>query len=113
MAMDFVDFEVREAVALRRYLHANPEPGFEEFETQARLWSIFEALGAVEATAAAAAGAMTLRKCAGTGIVLDIPGTGAAEVGTASRAANVEYHSFVVVGKERRQRESDRSPRGH
>ena len=55
-----------QAVALRRDLHAHPEPGFEEHETGRRLRAALRAAG-VEAEPWA---------CAGTGLVVDIASTG-------------------------------------
>eukprot|EP00126_Sphaerothecum_destruens_P011109 Sdes_comp20858_c0_seq5m17689 len=54
-----------EAVKLRKYLHENPETGFKEFNTQKVLIEKFSSLGIA-----------TVRKCAGTGLVIDIVGTG-------------------------------------
>mgnify|MGYP003313800313 CR=1 FL=1 len=55
---------VRRAVALRRELHAYPEPGFEEKETQRRIRAV---LAELDVCADA-------RTCAETGLVADIAG---------------------------------------
>ena len=56
-------------VALRREIHAHPEPGFEEHETQRRLRRALAELGGLPESA--------MRACARTGLVVDIDGAGA------------------------------------
>ena len=57
-------------VALRRDIHAHPEPGFEEHETRKR---IIAALGEHAGLSEA-----SMRFCAGTGLIVDIVSTGGA-----------------------------------
>ena len=61
-----------DAVALRRDLHAHPEPGFEEKETQQRIMGALAKMADLKIT----------RACAETGLVCDIAG-GRAGVGPA------------------------------
>ena len=57
-------------VALRRDIHAHPEPGFEEHETRKRvIAALSEHAGLSEAS---------MRFCAGTGLIVDIVSTGGA-----------------------------------
>ena len=51
-------------VALRREIHAHPEPGFEEYETQARLKRALAELAGIHEG--------SMRTCAKTGLVIDI-----------------------------------------
>ena len=53
---------------VRRELHANPEPGFEEHKTQALLKKLLVQLAGIPEGA--------IRACAGTGLVADIKGSG-------------------------------------
>ena len=55
---------------IRRELHANPEPGFEEHKTQALLKKLLRDLAGIPESA--------MRACAGTGLVVDIKGSGPA-----------------------------------
>ena len=62
--MAALDAVVPSMVALRREIHANPEPGFEEFETQKRIKRALAELCGLPESA--------MKACAGTGLVVDI-----------------------------------------
>jgi len=54
-------------VKLRREIHANPEIGFKEFNTQAKIIEILQTHGIAKES---------IKKCAGTGLVVDLWGKG-------------------------------------
>jgi metal-dependent amidase/aminoacylase/carboxypeptidase family protein len=53
---------------LRRHIHNNPEPGFEEVKTQAFIKTTLQDLAGIDSGA--------MRACAKTGLVVDIKGQG-------------------------------------
>ena len=63
---------------LRREIHANPEPGFEEHETQILLKRMLTELAGVDPSA--------ITECAKTGLVVDIKGKGPMPAGKAKAA---------------------------
>ena len=67
--MEKAGCNVDNMIALRRQLHSWPEGKFEEFKTQQTLIDNFIKIGVDK---------KAITKCAGTGLVVDIKGTGKA-----------------------------------
>ena len=67
--MEKAGCNVDNMIALRRQLHSWPEGKFEEFKTQQTLMDNFTKIGVDK---------KAITKCAGTGLVVDIKGTGKA-----------------------------------
>ena len=70
MSPETLDALFSSMASVRREIHANPEPGFEEYKTQALLKKLLIEFAGIPESA--------IRACATTGLVADIKGTGPA-----------------------------------